>query len=241
MIGFLFLSLNRAYAQFDFNSGGSVYNELSNTAVPLPEKPYKAVPAAATAGNDLLVRPGNGEVSFDKRAELIRAAKKRVYLTELAVRGDGAGRRTADLLIAKKKEGLDVRLTIDKKGAGLCGTGLLAELSAAGIQVRLYKLAANSPYQPYSRMLVIDGKCAVLGINSDNRDPAAGGQKIRYTEPPAQSSALDDAVVFFFQASDSTGTTNQKLRYDEPPVLSSALDDSVVFFFQASDGTDTKE
>ncbi len=242
LIGFLFLSLNKAYAQFDFISGGSVCNELSNTAVPQPAEPAKAAQAAATAGNELIILPGDGAVAFDMRAELVRASKKSVYLTGLAIHGDETGRRTAGLLMAKKKEGLDVRLTIDKSAAGRCEKGLLAELSAAGIPVRLYQLAVNSPYQPYSGMLVIDGKYAVLGMNSINGDPrTTGGEKIRYAEPPVQSSALDAAVVFFFQASDSTGTTNQKRRYIEMPAQSSALDGSVVFFFQASDETDIKK
>ena len=214
LIGFLFLSLNRAYAQFDFNSVGSIHNELSNSAVPLPAEPSKAASTLAPLDNNYMVIPGSGAATFDKRSKLIRSAKKSVYLTSLSIHGDETGRRTAGLLLAKKKEGLDVRLTMDKTAAGLCENGLLAELSAAGIPVLLFQISANVHCKLYPEMLLIDGKYAALGgTESDNEDPRmTGGQKVRYTEPPAHNSDLDDAVVFFFQASDSTGTTNQKSR-----------------------------
>ena len=241
LIGLIFLSVNRAYAQFDFNSGGSIYNELSNSAVPLPAEPSKAGSTLAPWDNNYMVLPG-GAATFDKRSELIRSAKKSVYLTSLSIRGDETGRRTAGLLLAKKKEGLDVRLTMDKTAAGLCEKGLLAELSAAGIPVLLYQISANVHCKLYPEMLLIDGKYVVLGgIRSDNEGPRmAGGQKVRYTEPPAHNSDLDDAVVFFFQASDSTGTTNQKRSNMEAPSQNCTRDDAVVFFFQATDETKPK-
>ncbi|MDP2864810.1 MAG: hypothetical protein Q8O90_01030, partial [Elusimicrobiota bacterium] len=58
-----------------------------------------------SAGN--LVAPLiNGPASFAKRAELIKGARKSVFLTTWAYVDDETGHQTAELLIAKKKEGL---------------------------------------------------------------------------------------------------------------------------------------
>ena len=198
--------------------------------------PASAVPAAPPESD------APAAASFARISKLVRAAKKSVNLTTLAFPGDETGRRMAGLLIAGKKAGLKVMLLIDGNTAPRYDKAVLAELSAAGIPVLLYQISANVHCKLYPEMLLIDGKYVVLGgIRSDNEGPRmAGGQKVRYTEPPAHNSDLDDAVVFFFQASDSTGTTNQKRSNMEAPAQNCSRDDAVVFFFQATDETKPK-
>lgn len=147
-----------------------------------------------------LVKPLiDGAASFGKRAELIRAAKKSVYLTTWAFYDDETGHHTADLLIAKKKEGLDVRLMIDKDTAGLYDKGILAKIAAAGVPVLRYQPAARNYYEFHSKILIVDGKYAVLGgMNIGNEySHMAGHEKWRDTDVFVQGPALKDAMRFF--------------------------------------------
>lgn len=147
-----------------------------------------------------LVRPLNsGAASFSKRAELIRAAKKSVYLTTWAFYDDETGHGTADLLIARKKEGLDVRLMIDKDTAGLYDKGVLAKIEKAGIPVLRYQPAGKNYYEFHSKILITDGKYAILGgMNIGNEySHLAGDQKWRDTDVFVQGPALRDALRFF--------------------------------------------
>ena len=151
-----------------------------------------------SSGN--LVQPLiNGAASFSKRAELIKAAKKSVFLTTWAFYDDETGHSTADLLIAKKKEGLDVRLMIDKDTAGLYDKGVLAKIASAGIPVLRYQPAGKSYYEFHSKILITDGKYAILGgMNIGNEySHMAGDQKWRDTDVFVQGPALKDAMRFF--------------------------------------------
>ncbi|MDD2805444.1 MAG: phosphatidylserine/phosphatidylglycerophosphate/cardiolipin synthase family protein [Elusimicrobiales bacterium] len=141
----------------------------------------------------------NGPASFSKRAELIRSAKKSVYLTTWAFYDDETGHHTADLLISKKNEGLDVRLMIDKDTAGLYDKGILAKIAAAGIPVLRYQPAAKNYYEFHSKILIVDGKYAVLGgMNIGNEySHMAGVEKWRDTDVLVQGPALKDAMKFF--------------------------------------------
>lgn len=154
-----------------------------------------------SAGN--LVEPLiNGPASFAKRAELIKGAKTSVFLTTWAFYDDETGHQTADLLIARKKDGLDVRLMIDKDTAGLYDKGILAEIAAAGIPVLRYQPAAKTYYEFHSKILIVDGKYAVLGgMNIGNEySHLAGDQKWRDTDVFVQGPALKDAMRFFASA-----------------------------------------
>jgi len=147
-----------------------------------------------------LVKPLiDGAASFGKRAELIKGAKKSVYLTTWAFYDDETGHHTADLLIAKKKEGLDVRLMIDKDTAGLYDKGILAKIAAAGVPVLRYQPAARNYYEFHSKILIVDGKYAVLGgMNIGNEySHMAGHEKWRDTDVFVQGPALKDAMRFF--------------------------------------------
>jgi len=141
----------------------------------------------------------NGAASFGKRAELIRGAKKSVYLTTWAFYDDETGHHTADLLMAKKREGLDVRLMIDKDTAGLYDKGILAKIAAAGIPVLRYQPKARNYYEFHSKILIVDGKYAVLGgMNIGNEySHMAGVEKWRDTDVLVQGPALKDAMAFF--------------------------------------------
>jgi len=105
----------------------------------------------------------NGPASFSKRAELIKGARKSVFLTTWAFVDDETGHQTADMLIAKKKEGLDVRLLIDKDTSVLYDKGVLAKIASAGIPVLRYQPAAKNYYEFHSKILIVDGKYAILG------------------------------------------------------------------------------
>jgi cardiolipin synthase len=154
-----------------------------------------------SSGN--LVKPLiNGAASFGKRAELIRAAKKSVYLTTWAFYDDETGHHTADLLIAKKKEGLDVRLMIDKDTAGLYDKGVLAKIERAGIPVLRYQPADKNYYEFHSKILITDGKYAILGgMNIGNEYSHMAGHEVwRDTDVLVQGPALKDAMKFFAEA-----------------------------------------
>lgn len=154
-----------------------------------------------SAGNKI-VPLIDGPASFSKRFELMRAAKKSVFLTTWAFYDDETGHATADILIAKKKEGLDVRLMIDKDTAGLYDKGILAKIAAAGIPVLRYQPAARTYYEFHSKILIVDGKYAVLGgMNIGNEySHLAGDQKWRDTDVFVQGPALKDAAKFFAEA-----------------------------------------
>ncbi|MBI4801664.1 MAG: hypothetical protein HY796_03975, partial [Elusimicrobia bacterium] len=49
LTGFFLLSLTGAYAQFEFNTGDSIHDALSNTAVPVPAAPAKDAEVASGA------------------------------------------------------------------------------------------------------------------------------------------------------------------------------------------------
>jgi len=154
-----------------------------------------------SSGN--LIKPLiNGAASFGKRAELIKAARKSVYLTTWAFYDDETGHHTADLLIAKKKEGLDVRLMIDKDTAGLYDKGILAKIAAAGIPVLRYQPRSKNYHEFHSKILITDGKYAILGgMNIGNEYSHMAGDEIwRDTDVLVQGPALKDAMRFFAQA-----------------------------------------
>ncbi len=144
----------------------------------------------------------NGEASFPKRAELMRSAKKSIFLTTWAFYDDETGHHTADILKAKKKEGLDVRLMIDKDTAGLYDKGILAEIAAAGIPVLRYQPQGKEYYEFHSKILIVDGKYAVLGgMNIGNEySHMAGEERWRDTDVLVQGPALKDAMRFFAEA-----------------------------------------
>ncbi len=144
----------------------------------------------------------DGEASFPKRAELMRAAKKSIFLTTWAFYDDETGHHTADILKAKKKEGLDVRLMIDKDTAGLYDKGILAEIAAAGIPVLRYQPQGKEYYEFHSKILIVDGKYAVLGgMNIGNEySHMAGEERWRDTDVLVQGPALKDAMRFFAEA-----------------------------------------
>ncbi|MCM2267364.1 MAG: phosphatidylserine/phosphatidylglycerophosphate/cardiolipin synthase family protein [Elusimicrobiales bacterium] len=144
----------------------------------------------------------DGAASFGKRAELIRAAKRSVYLTTWAFYDDETGHHTADLLIEKKKQGLDVRLMIDKDTAGLYDKGVLAKMERAGITVLRYQPKAKNYYEFHSKILITDGKYAILGgMNIGNEySHMAGVEKWRDTDVLVQGPALKDAMKFFAEA-----------------------------------------
>ena len=151
-----------------------------------------------SSGN--LVQPLiNGPASFTKRAELMKAAKKSVFLTTWAFYDDETGHHTADILIAKKKEGLDVRLMIDKDTAGLYDKGILAKIAAAGIPVLRYQPKEKNYYEFHSKILIVDGKYAVLGgMNIGNEySHMAGDQQWRDTDIFVQGPVMKDAMRFF--------------------------------------------
>jgi cardiolipin synthase len=177
--------------------GGSA---VSNTSAFLAE--LGALQATPFSAGNVIVPLINGPASFAKRAELIKAAKKSVFLTTWAFYDDETGHQTADLLIAKKKEGLDVRLMIDKDTAGLYDKGILARIAAAGIPVLRYQPAAKTYYEFHSKILITDGKYAVLGgMNIGNEySHLAGDQKWRDTDVFVQGPALKDAMKFFATA-----------------------------------------
>ncbi len=141
----------------------------------------------------------DGAASFGKRAELIRGAKRSVFLTTWAFYDDETGHHTADLLIAKKRQGLDVRLMIDKDTAGLYDKGILAKIAAAGVPVLRYQPSAKNYYEFHSKILIVDGKYAVLGgMNIGNEySHMAGHERWRDTDVLVQGPALKDAMKFF--------------------------------------------
>jgi cardiolipin synthase len=173
-----------------------------------------------------LVQPlVNGEQSFPKRAELIKNAKKSVYLTTWAFYDDETGHHTADLLKDAKKRGLDVRLMIDKDTAGLYDKGILAEIASAGIPVLRYQPKARTYYEFHSKILIVDGKYAVLGgMNIGNEySHMAGDQKWRDTDVLVQGPALKNAMKFFAEAwneqaaEDGLALRASAANYDDSP------------------------
>lgn len=144
----------------------------------------------------------NGAASFAKRDQLMKSARRSIYLTTWAFYDDETGHHTADILIARKKEGLDVRLMIDKDTAGLYDKGILAEIEAAGIPLLRYQPKDKPYYEFHSKILIVDGKYAVLGgMNIGNEySHLAGDQKWRDTDVFVQGPALKDAMRFFAAA-----------------------------------------
>ncbi|MDQ7773165.1 MAG: phosphatidylserine/phosphatidylglycerophosphate/cardiolipin synthase family protein [Elusimicrobiales bacterium] len=142
-----------------------------------------------------------GAASFGKRAELIRAAKKSVFLTTWAFYDDATGNHTADLLIEKRRQGLDVRLMIDKDTAGLYDKGVLARMERAGIPVLRYQPGRHY-YEFHSKILITDGKYAVLGgMNiGDVYSHMAGDGRWRDVDVLVQGPVMRDALRFFAQA-----------------------------------------
>jgi len=167
----------------------------------------------------------NGAQSFPKRAELIKNAKKSVYLTTWAFYDDETGHHTADLLKAAKKRGLDVRLMIDKDTAGLYDKGILAEIAAAGIPVLRYQPKARNYYEFHSKILIVDGKYAILGgMNIGNEySHMAGHETWRDTDVLVQGPALKDAMKFFAEAwneqaaADGLALRASASNYDDSP------------------------
>jgi len=187
-----------------------------------------------SSGN--LIKPLiNGAASFGQRAELIRAARRSVYLTTWAFYDDETGHHTADLLIQKKREGLDVRLMIDKDTAGLYDKGVLGKMERAGIPVLRYQPRSKNYHEFHSKILITDGKYAILGgMNIGNEYSHMAGHEIwRDTDVLVQGPALKDAMRFFAQAwnaqaaEDGLALRADASAYDAAPAGSS--DASIVW------------
>ncbi len=105
----------------------------------------------------------NGEALHAARLELIKSAKRSIYLAAYAIENDGAGAEIADLLCEKAKQGLEVRLMINNRSSKSF-TVQSFRLKTCGAVVFHYSAEMiNLPFSLHEKLLIADGVRMITG------------------------------------------------------------------------------
>lgn len=115
---------------------------------------------SAGGAAELLV---DGPAAFAAKDRLMREAKKSIYIMSYAIYDDITGNETLNILLAKKKEGVEIKVMVDNKMAYAFGGRLLRKMKEAGIGVVRYVEAGRPHNYLHIKMLLVDGKCAIIG------------------------------------------------------------------------------
>ncbi|SCZ76164.1 cardiolipin synthase [Acidaminobacter hydrogenoformans] len=111
----------------------------------------------------------NGEATFDRIFERIRAAKAHVHVEFFIIRNDELGNDFKDLLIQKAREGVAVRLIYDSVGCWKLGKAYIEALKNGGVEVYPFfpvtfpVLSRELNYRNHRKIVIVDGHTGFLG------------------------------------------------------------------------------
>jgi cardiolipin synthase len=102
-------------------------------------------------------RMDDGAAAWNRRDQLMRAARKSVWVLSWAFYNDGAGNAGADALIALHNKKIDVRVIVDGPVSSRTGyTESVAKMEAAGIPVIRWYHPQRFGFGMHRKMLIID-------------------------------------------------------------------------------------
>jgi cardiolipin synthase len=141
------------------------------------------------AGNQVTLLQ-NGPPTYDAMMRAIIASRSNISLESFTIEDDSIGTALADLLIEKSRAGVKVQVIYDSDGSADTLKAFWGRLRAAGIQVLEYNplnpFDTRVPYQPNDRdhrkLLVVDGRTAILGGINISEIYLYGGVKPRSTD-----------------------------------------------------------
>ncbi len=129
----------------------SISAEVSSDAYPMLQ---------GLKGN--LIEPlKDGEHLMAKRIELIKNAKRSIYLSTFSISPDEVGKDMFQVICAKAKEGLDVRLIIDNR-ANKDYQDYAFKLKECTAHVILFRPGSRM-YAIHEKLLIIDGETVITG------------------------------------------------------------------------------
>lgn len=129
---------NGAARDARLNDDGPGLNEAPRESFQLPVRPMRN-PNPRTRNNAAKLNVGPKE-NMEALEDLIKSAKKTLYLETFNLGNDTLGRRVADLLKAKAQEGVEIKVLADYVGTRFLPgiPALVRELRAAGVEFRYY-------------------------------------------------------------------------------------------------------
>ncbi|WP_170006730.1 cardiolipin synthase [Bacillus fonticola] len=111
----------------------------------------------------------NGEETFDKIFESLKAAKHHIHLEYYIVRHDSIGERLKDILMERAKAGVKVRFLFDAVGSWRLSNRYIRELREAGVEViafgpvQLPFLNSKLNFRNHRKIIIVDGKVGFVG------------------------------------------------------------------------------
>jgi cardiolipin synthase len=141
----------------------------------------------------------DGPASFEAKDRLMREARESIHVASYALYDDVTGNETTQILLAKKKEGVDIKVMVDAKMTNIFGAGVLKTLEKAGVDVVRYKDAGRSHDYLHVKMLIVDGRTAVVGgMNyGDEYSHKGNGGKWRDTDVLYTGPAVTESEKIF--------------------------------------------
>jgi cardiolipin synthase len=112
---------------------------------------------------------GSGLERFEAMDEMIRTARKSVFLETFIYRTDDVGRYFLDLLTQKARAGVDVRLLMDGVGSLHTPGRFFKPLLAAGGRVSVFLPVLHRPFRGrtnlrnHRKITIVDNRCLMAG------------------------------------------------------------------------------
>jgi cardiolipin synthase len=130
-----------------------------------------------TGGNKVSLL-ADGQATYAAMFKAIESAKDHINLESYIIEDGEIGHKFADLLLKKQREGVQVHVIYDSLGSVLTPDAFFQRLRDEGIQVVAFnplnpltvgKKWGLSPHRDHRKILIVDGKVAILGgVNISN-------------------------------------------------------------------------
>lgn len=130
-----------------------------------------------TKGNKVTLL-ADGLATYAAMFKALENAKDHINLESYIIEDDDTGRKFADLLLQKQRQGVQVHIIYDSLGSMLTPDAFFQRLRDEGIQVVAFnplnpltvgKKWGLSPHRDHRKILIVDGKVAIIGgINISN-------------------------------------------------------------------------
>ena len=168
---YLFLSGRKLKART--RAKAAIYPDTSSVRLPeglsSTQRILSAGGAPEARSNRLVGLLPNGVDAYTRLLELVRGAKKSIYITTFIFGNDPVGKAVVEALSERAAAGLDVRILLDSMGATLIRHPSFKSLIDAGGKTAYFMPILHLPFRGRSnfrnhrKLVVVDGQFALLG------------------------------------------------------------------------------
>jgi len=124
---------------------------------------FESVTGASFTGGNSTRFLIDGEASFAVKDDLIRNARRSIYISSWAFYDDTTGYEAARMLIAKKNQGVEVKVIVENSVAYSHGRRVVKLMKDAGIEVLRHVDPVRSFDIWHVKMMIVDDTQAVVG------------------------------------------------------------------------------